>query len=163
MDYRPPPVTTFVFGLLLSCGARSAVAQVEAGYDVIQRNAGALAGCYRFSRPLSDSLAIPDTLRLLLHPVRELGYHRLGSFRTTLRKLTTGETPPIWTPLAADSLLIEFDPRSVPAWAFTVVRLQVRPDSVRGMIEERRWDSQSPPRPVTVVARPVVGTRIPCH
>jgi hypothetical protein len=158
------------FAILLSvlgfCRVPPIAAQIQLDTAAFRRNALHLSGCYHFTQPLSDSLGVPDTVRLLLDPARELGYHRLLYFHTTLQQLEHGETVPIWRPLTADSLLIEFDPRSVPS-PHTAARLAVFGDSVRGVIEKVHWkDAPSVPadipRPLAVAARPVIGFRVHC-
>ena len=132
------------------------------------RWAADLAGCYRLSRLAADSAGIPDTLRLLTRPVRELGYHRLLFFHTSLTVAHPhAETPPIWSPEAADSVTIELAPSSTGGPTELYLSLAVRGDMLVGHLEQRIWDpppvrGTGPPRSTLVPLLPVRGTREHC-
>ena len=129
------------------------------------KRAAALAGCYRLSSSIRDTVVVPEAFRLTARPVDALGYHRLASFWTDMPRVRFAETRPIWTPRTADSLEIELAPHSTGMPQFVLVG-RVVGDSLRGAYQELSWhaDSAAPLgiRLSNTRSVPLRGKRVAC-
>ena len=106
-----------------SGAAPSTHAQLPEPLRQAQARANVLAGCFVLDTvaPTLD-LRFPHHFRLGTELVRSLGYHRVGFFTTNIPKLSpSAETPPIWRPIADDSVFLDLAPRSINPMPFVIV------------------------------------------
>src|SRR5262245_57032113 len=96
--YRAPVLLAFA-AIIMS---RSLGAQSDSALAWVREaphRAEKLAGCFRLTNAIRDSVTVPPVFHLSATAVRALGYHRIASFWTDLPRLESAETRPIWTPV----------------------------------------------------------------